>query len=268
MKVFIIISVMACGVAAIAASSAAQVPEPPPAVVGAGGGGSNDGTIFLSDTVGQPVIGVTSGGIEIRAGYWFVVDQLSMGPKPAVMIAAFEVRYDDKGVHLEWTIATADDLAGFNVYRSAAAESKYELINGGKMLPATASSFTDTGVRPGRTYWYRIGAVDRDGEFLSQVVSVDTPRRAVELGQNYPNPFNPTTHIDYYLPETERVTLSVYDVRGKLVATLVDGVVGFGSHTVEWDGTDARGNRAGSGVYFYRLVAGKKVITRKLVVVK
>ena len=79
--------------------------------------------------------------------------------------------------------------------------------------------------------------VDRDGEFLSQVISVDTPYRAVELDQNYPNPFNPTTQIDYYLPATERVTLSVYDVRGKLVTMLVDGVVGYGSHTAEWDGT-------------------------------
>jgi hypothetical protein len=268
MKPSLAISIAVCLVATVVASPPAQVPEPPPAVIGTGGGGSSDGTIYLSDTVGQPVIGVTTGTHTIRSGYWYAVDQLNMGPQPAVMIAAFEAQYGERGVHLEWTIASADGLKGFKVYRSVAADSDYELLNGGRLLPATVSSFTDTSVRPARTYWYRIGAIDRDGEFLSQVISVDTPHRAVELGQNYPNPFNPTTQIDYYLPATDRVTLSVYDVRGKLVATLVDGVVRYGSHTVAWDGTDDRGNRAGTGVYFYRLVTGKKVITKKLVMVK
>jgi hypothetical protein len=268
MKPFILISVTACLVATIAASPAAQIPEPPPAVFGTGGGGSTDGTIYLADTVGQPVIGVTSGTNTVRSGYWYAVDQLNVGPQPAVMIAAFEVQYGERGVRLDWTIASADGMIGFKVYRSVEAESGFELLNGGKLLPATVASFTDAHVRPARTYWYRIGAVDRDGEFLSQVISVDTPYRAVELDQNYPNPFNPTTQIDYYLPATERVTLSVYDVQGKLVTTLVDGVVGYGSHTAEWDGTDSRGNRAGSGVYFYRLVTGNKVITKKLVMVK
>ena len=268
MKPLLFISLTVCLVAAIAASSAAQTPEPPPAVFGTGGGGSTDGTIYLSDTVGQPVIGVTSGANVIRSGFWFTTDQLHIGPTSEVMIAAFEAQYDDRGVRLDWTIASSDGLEGFKIYRSVEAESGYELLNSGKMLPATVTSFTDTGVRPARTYWYRIGAVDRDGEFLSQVVSVETPHRAVELGQNYPNPFNPTTQIDYYLPANERVTISVYDVRGKLVATLVEGVVRYGHHTVEWDGTDSRGNHAGSGVYFYRLVTGKKVITKKLVMVK
>jgi hypothetical protein len=268
MKPISLVLVAACLVATLAAATAAQTPEPPPAVFGAGGGASNDGTTYLSDTVGQPVIGVTSGANTIRSGFWYTPDHLHIGPTSAVMIAQFEARYGDKGVHLDWTIAKSDGLKGFKVYRSVEAESGYELLNEGRLLPGSESSFTDTGVQPARTYWYRIGAVDRDGEFLSQVVSVETPHRAVELGQNYPNPFNPTTHIDYYLPANQRVTISVYDVRGKRVATLVDGVVGYGNHTVEWNGTDARGNRAGSGVYFYRMTAGSKVITKKLVVVK
>jgi hypothetical protein len=268
MKSILIVSLTFLSVALAPAPPAAQTPEPPPAVFGTGGGGSNDGLIYISDTIGQPVIGVTSGADVIKAGFWYTPDQLHIGPSSPVMIAAFDVRYVDKGVQIDWTIAIADGLEGFKVYRSAEAESDYELLNGGRMLPGTATSFTDPDVQPDRTYWYRLGAVDGDGEFFSQIASVKTPHRAVELHQNYPNPFNPSTHIDYYLPASERVTIAVYDVRGKLVTTLVDGVVGFGHRTLEWNGTDARGNPVGSGVYFYRMIAGKKVITKKLVVVK
>jgi flagellar hook assembly protein FlgD len=65
-----------------------------------------------------------------------------------------------------------------------------------------------------------------------------------------------------------RVTVTVYDVRGALVRTIIDQPVGVGHHSVVWDGTDGGGSRVGSGVYFYRLRAGNKVITKKLVVVK
>jgi len=268
MKPVFIVSLTILAVALAPSSPAAQTPEPPPAVLGSGGGGSNDGLIYLSDTIGQPVIGLTSGANVIQAGFWYTPDRLHIGPTSAVMIAAFDVRYVDRGVQIDWSIAIADGLEGFKVYRSAEAETGYELLNGGRMLPGTAISFTDPDVQPDRTYWYRLGAVDSDGEFLSQIASVKTPHRAVELRQNYPNPFNPSTHIDYYLPATERVTIAVYDVRGKLDTTLIDGVVGFGHRTLEWNGTDARGNPVGSGVYFYRMITGNTVITKKLVVVK
>jgi len=83
------------------------------------------------------------------------------------------------------------------------------------------------------------------------------------LHQNYPNPFNPVTVIEYALPESAYVTLRVYDVMGRLVETLVDGIKTHGKHQVTWDASDAA-----SGNYIYRLQADDVVISRKLMLIK
>jgi hypothetical protein len=95
--------------------------------------------------------------------------------------------------------------------------------------------------------------------------------KAFSLSQNYPNPFNPSTTISYDVPEGAgqiQVALSVYNIRGQLVKTLVDVSQGPGSYSVNWDGTDREGRKISSGVFFYRLVAGNYISTRKMVVLK
>jgi hypothetical protein len=89
-----------------------------------------------------------------------------------------------------------------------------------------------------------------------------------ELRQNLPNPFNPTTTISFTIPERTRATLLIYDVQGRLVRTLVDEMVGEGYQERIWDGKDANGSPVGSGVYFYRLTAGDKTLTKKMVHLK
>lgn len=96
----------------------------------------------------------------------------------------------------------------------------------------------------------------------------DTPSAATHLGPNYPNPFNPSTSIPFTLARAGRVTLRVYDVSGRVVATLVDGVTAAGEHVTHWDGRDARGLRASSGVYLARLDVDGTIDTRKLVLLK
>jgi flagellar hook assembly protein FlgD len=91
---------------------------------------------------------------------------------------------------------------------------------------------------------------------------------AVRLDQNFPNPFNPTTAISFALDASSHTTLDVYDVRGALVRTLVDGPQPAGAHRVEWDGTDNSGRRVASGVYYYRLDTGTTEATRKMVLLK
>ncbi|WP_456429831.1 FlgD immunoglobulin-like domain containing protein [Rhodocaloribacter sp.] len=87
---------------------------------------------------------------------------------------------------------------------------------------------------------------------------------ALVLEQNYPNPFNPATTIRYQLPTPGQVELSIYDLSGRRVRTLVDGRQNAGVHTVVWDGRDARGQATASGIYFYRLVAGGWVQVRRM----
>jgi hypothetical protein len=95
----------------------------------------------------------------------------------------------------------------------------------------------------------------------------DMPQRFA-LNPNVPNPFNPTTAISFELDRDEFATLSVYDVAGRLVRTLVAERLTQGTHTREWDGTDNRGHAVSSGVYFFRLQAGQRSMTRKAVLLK
>jgi hypothetical protein len=83
------------------------------------------------------------------------------------------------------------------------------------------------------------------------------------LDQNFPNPFNPTTTIRYQIPAAERVRLVLYDLLGREIAVLVDGNQSEGPKSVTFDATNLP-----SGVYFYRLQAGKFVETRKMLIAK
>jgi hypothetical protein len=94
------------------------------------------------------------------------------------------------------------------------------------------------------------------------------PPRGVALAQNAPNPFNPLTTIRYALPRDADVSLRIYDLRGRLVRTLLRGPEKAGEHAVVWDGRDARGAPAASGSYVYRLEAGAEVRQRRMMLVK
>jgi hypothetical protein len=88
------------------------------------------------------------------------------------------------------------------------------------------------------------------------------------LGANYPNPFNPKTSIRFDMPERGEVELSIYDVAGRRVVTLLKGVMDGGHHEVDWAGLDAKGKPVASGIYFSRLDSNKQVLTRKMLLLK
>ncbi|RME27425.1 MAG: T9SS C-terminal target domain-containing protein [Candidatus Zixiibacteriota bacterium] len=88
------------------------------------------------------------------------------------------------------------------------------------------------------------------------------------LEQNYPNPFNPETMIDFTLPRTGKVNLSIYNVLGQNVATLVNEELPAGYHQVRWDGRDQSGHPVASGVYLYRLVTEAGSLSRRMVLLK
>ncbi|MBN2416318.1 T9SS type A sorting domain-containing protein [bacterium] len=89
-----------------------------------------------------------------------------------------------------------------------------------------------------------------------------------QLNQNYPNPFNPETRISYTIPRDVTVTLSVYNLLGQKIATLVDGRMTAGSHVVTWNGKDQFGRQVGTGVYIYRIDAGTFNATNKMLLMK
>ncbi len=84
----------------------------------------------------------------------------------------------------------------------------------------------------------------------------------------YPNPFNPETIIRYSIPHNGLVSIKVFDILGKEVTTLVDEVKHAGSYSIKWNGKNSLGISVGSGVYFYRVQAGKNIQTKKMVLIK
>jgi len=89
-----------------------------------------------------------------------------------------------------------------------------------------------------------------------------------QLSQNYPNPFNPVTNINYLLPRSGKVELTIYNMLGKQVRVLIDRNQNAGSHKVIWDGKDHFGNKLSSGIYFYRLKTDQFNCTRKMIFMK
>ena len=137
------------------------------------------------------------------------------------------------------------------------------------MLEADARSYTDRSVEPGGVYVYTLAVVLPDGQELRsapQRVELGVP--ALELVQNYPNPFNPMTTITFFMPEKGPATVSVYDLAGNHVRTLVDELLPAGRNEIRWDGTGANGHPVATGVYFYRLKTTRGVVSKKMILLK
>jgi hypothetical protein len=97
---------------------------------------------------------------------------------------------------------------------------------------------------------------------------IGVPDADVFAVSNYPNPFNPATTIKLNLPKAGEVSLKVFNVRGELVRTLVDGPMVAGQHSIEWNGTNDQGSQVASGVYFYETRTPSEVKVNKMALVK
>jgi hypothetical protein len=187
----------------------------------------------------------------------------------AAAISSFNARPVDGGVKLHATFYST--LAGANfvvVYRADGGSDDFRSLATVSAPDDGDFSYVDDTALAGRAYRYKVSVIDGDGEFFSPTAEVRLPGARVVLSQNVPNPFNPTTTIRFSLPASERVALAIYNANGALVRVLVDGVRERGSHEATWDGRDGAGGSVSSGVYFYRLTAGKFSESRKMVLLK
>lgn len=185
---------------------------------------------------------------------------------------AYVLEGDD--VVLRWSTSAERGVSGFEILRSAAGSPEFVRINE-QLIPSRAGDggsatyiYRDRTAERGHVYYYKIVEVETGGrtrEHGPYTVALELP---YTLDQNKPNPFNPKTTISFSLPREERVTLAVFDAAGRRVKTLHDKVEGAGVHRVIWDGTDEAGRPVASGVYFYRMDAGKFSQTKKMLLVK
>jgi len=190
-----------------------------------------------------------------------------------VELTSFSASVIGNAVKLIWKTATEVNNYGFDILRQAHTSTSLSMTgwekigfvsgNGNSNSPKSYS-FTDRDVNSGK-YSYRLKQIDNDGTFeYSKKVEADlgAPTK-FELGQNYPNPFNPTTTISYDLPEAANVKLTIFNILGQEIATLVDGFKEAGNHTLNFDA-----DNLDSGLYIYKLQAGSQVQTKKMTLIK
>jgi len=173
----------------------------------------------------------------------------------------------NNSVSLLWQAPASAIPLGYKVYRDGVAITS--IVN--------VLAYQDDTVASGIEYTYYVTAVyPQSMEVPSEIVAVQLLSDSDEvvvpmvtsLVGNYPNPFNPETVIRFTLAHAEVVAVDVYNIRGQKVRSLAGGMYEAGVHNVVWNGRDDDGRSVGSGVYFYRMVAGEYRGVRKMVLMK
>lgn len=183
-----------------------------------------------------------------------------------VELTTFSAKTVETGIELSWQTATEINNYGFEIERKSGNSSweKIGFVKGAGNSSSTKDySFLDK-VSSGK-YTYRLKQIDDNGtyKYSGEIEATANVPSAFKLNQNYPNPFNPSTSIKFNLPKASFVNLTIYNVLGAQVATLVNEKLEPGTYTKNFNA-----NNLSSGVYFYRLTAGNIVITKKMSLLK
>ena len=261
------------------ASKSQLNPEDPADGIALGNSGSSD----IMHFVYTPALQVNDGEtLSLRVYPWYegsastskylytsdvgVFGTTSETPVP-VELTSFSASVNKKTVELKWSTATEVDNNGFEIERSSnqATWKKIGFLKGSGTTTRTSTySYKDVSALNGKLY-YRLKQVDFNGTFkYSKVVEVNygVPSK-FNLAQNYPNPFNPSTSIKFDVPEAAFVNLTIYNVLGAEIASLVNEKLEPGAYTKNFNASGLT-----SGIYFYRLTAGNLVITKKMSLLK
>ena len=186
-----------------------------------------------------------------------------------VELTSFSASIIGSRVKLSWNTATEINNFGFDVERASTSPTqewtKIGFVEGhGTSNSPKYYSFEDNNLNA-RKYIYRLKQIDSDGQFeYSKEIEVDldTPMK-YELSQNYPNPFNPATTIQFSLPTSGNVKLTLYNTNGQEIRNILNEYKESGTHIINFNASGLS-----SGVYFYKLTAGTFSTIRKMVVIK
>jgi hypothetical protein len=196
---------------------------------------------------------------------------LSIIPLP-VELTSFSALVIGKDVKLSWNTATEINNYGFEIERMSIVKGqtsdewqKIGFVNGnGNSNSPKSYSFMDDKVTTGK-YSYRLKQIDNDGQYeYSKTIEVDLNGvKEFELSQNYPNPFNPSTTIRFNLREAENVKLTLYNILGQEIKSLLNEFKEAGVHSVNFNASELN-----SGIYIYKIESGLFIQTRKMTLVK
>lgn len=234
---------------------------------------------YLQTTRERMISGLTTGtryyiGVSIidLVGNESLITEVSetplLVPRPPASVEAENIA---QAVRISWEENTEIDVRGYNIFRSVAPETTFTMLNS---QPFPLPVWIDSPLAAG-TYSYFVQAVDSSNNVSlpsdtvvgSPIVGVTQSDAAlpsdISLHANFPNPFNPFTTIQFDLPQASRVTLKIFDLIGREIATLLDETRTAGTHTVHWNAKDAA-----SGVYYAVLNVGPNIRKHRMVLLK
>lgn len=231
---------------------------------------TNPDTTDLSSLPGFMAHDTLATPIQIDAGSSILLTLADatggVNPIP-VELTSFQAFVNGNKITLNWSTATETNNSGFEVERSIENRpfERIGFVQGSVTTTESRSySFIDNAISNGKIS-YRLKQIDLDGSFsYSNTVLVEiTSVQSFELKQNFPNPFNPSTRIDYSINETGLVKLSVYNLLGEIIGTIVNQTQEAGAHSVTFNASNLE-----SGIYFYKLESGNQIMTKKMILLK
>ena len=205
-----------------------------------------------------------------------------------VTLASFNaVQTTNKFAQINWVTASESEVLGYNLFRAENDNQDQALRVTATMIEASNSptgasySFVDDEVEMNTSYYYWLQTNDFDGTSeMFGPVKVDISDQedhdieevllGTQLLGNYPNPFNPSTTISFSVAEPQVVTIDIYNIKGQLVQKVFNGKVDRPNvkQNVVWNGKDAKGHNAASGIYFTIMKVGNKTFTNKAILLK
>ena len=234
-------------------------------VVAHGGQISNEFTVFNANGIssdGNTICGLGQLPTTLYSGFLIKIE-----PPVPVELTSFTATIVDNSVNLKWTTATENNNSGFEVQRRIGNQN-WEILGfvagRGTTTESSSYSYSDH-VKVSEVYSYRLKQIDYEGkyEYSNEINLEFSLPFEFNLAQNYPNPFNPSTTISFSIAQNSNVKLSVFNVLGEEVASLVNEVKNSGTYEVKFDGSNLT-----SGFYIYTLKAGSMKSSKKMILIK
>jgi hypothetical protein len=208
---------------------------------------------------------------DFRGGNDFDIVTYGFNTALPVELASFSSLVNGRDVKMKWVTVSELNNTGFDIERKSLNDvwTKIGFAAGnGTVNTLTEYNFEDKNLQTGK-YSYRLKQIDYNGNYeyhnLTNLVDIGTPSK-FNLLQNYPNPFNPVTQINFEIPVDAMVNITVFDMSGREVKTLVNEMRTAGFYTVQFNASGIS-----SGLYFYRITTNgneKFTMTKKLMVIK
>ena len=201
----------------------------------------------------------------------FALDQC---PIPGGLVASQDLQ---NRIELNWVAINHQYAAGYNIFRSNWQDGRYIKLN---TAPVETTFYEDRALPDTGSYWYYISGVFTGEDWTAEsfgsakasgqcdtITGLDENKdllpQEFSLSQNYPNPFNAATIIRYTIPRSCLVTIDIFDILGRKVETVANGLQQGGNYQIIWNGANKS-----SGMYFYRIQADNKVMIKKMALLK